>query len=162
MLGGVRGAVSIVLATSITATVMLSESDVTLISTMVFGVAFISIMIQVPMLLRYVQNNLAQTDEEHSNELNMDFETVQDQITEVNRLKVAGKISAEDYDRRIAEIKCELAEIICNSGASLPTKKIVQNRASTIFATLPKLSPLHTMVDSNKKWWHRKKKTQTQ
>lgn len=162
MLGGVRGAVSIVLATSITATVMLSESDVTLISTMVFGVAFISIMIQVPMLLRYVQNNLAQTDEEHSNELNMDFETVQDQITEVNRLKVAGKISAEDYDRRIAEIKCELDEIICNSGASLPTKKIVQNRASTIFATLPKLSPLHTMVDSNKKWWHRKKKTQTQ
>jgi uncharacterized membrane protein len=158
MLGGVRGAVSIVLATSITATVMLSDSDVTLISTLVFGVAFISIMIQVPMLMRYVQNNLAQVDEEHSNELNMDFETVQEQITEVNRLKVEGKISPEDYDRRISEIKCELDEIICNSSASLTTKKIVQQRAATVFATVPLLSPLHTMVESNKRWWHRKKK----
>lgn len=162
MLGGVRGAVSIVLATSITATVMLSESDVTLISTLVFGVAFISIMIQVPMLMRYVQSNLAQVDEEHSNELNMDFETLQEQITEVNRQKLEGKISPEDYDLSIAEIKCELNEIICNSSASLTTKKIVQERAATVFATLPKLSPLHTMVDSNKKWWHRKKKKQTQ
>jgi NhaP-type Na+/H+ and K+/H+ antiporter len=162
MLGGVRGAVSIVLATSITATVMLSDSDVTLISTMVFGVAFISIMIQVPMLMRYVQSNLAQVDEENSNELNMNFETLQEQITEVNRQKLEGKISPEDYDLTIAEIKCELNEIICNSSASLTTKKIIQRRANTIFATLPKFSPLHTMVDSNRRWWHHKKKKKTQ
>jgi NhaP-type Na+/H+ or K+/H+ antiporter len=77
MLGGVRGAVSIVLATSLTATIMLSDSDVTLINTMVFGVAFLSILIQVPMLLRYVQNNLAKFDIEHAEELNTDFETIQ-------------------------------------------------------------------------------------
>ncbi len=162
LLGGVRGAVSIVLATSITATVMLSESDVTLLNTMVFGVAFISIMIQVPMLMRYVHRNLAETEEEHSNELNMDFETAQDQITAVNRQKLEGKISPEDYDRRMTEIKCELDEIICNSSASLSTKKIIQERAATVFATLPKLSPLHTITESNNKWLHRRKKRQNQ
>jgi len=158
MLGGVRGAVSIVLATSLTATIMLSDSDVTLINTMVFGVAFLSILIQVPMLLRYVQNNLAKFDIEHAEELNTDFETIQEQITAVNRLKLDGKISPEEYEIRITDIKSELNEIICSSGASLTTKKIVQERATTLFATLPKLSPLHNIAESKKRWWHRKKK----
>jgi len=129
---------------------MLSDSGVTLMNTMVFGVAFISILIQVPMLLRYVQKNLAEPDIEQSKELNMDFETIQEQITAVNRLKLDGKISPEEYNQRIDEIKSELNDIICNSGASLTTKKIVQERASTIFASLPKLSPLHTIVDPHR------------
>jgi monovalent cation:H+ antiporter, CPA1 family len=50
MLGGVRGALSIALAATITTSVVISETDLHTISTMVFGVAFISIVIQVPLL----------------------------------------------------------------------------------------------------------------
>lgn len=159
MLGGVRGAVSIVLTTTLTATVMLSDSDVTLIKTMVFGVAFISILIQVPMLLRYVKRNFAEPELATSTELNENFESIQAAITEVNKLKAESKISHEDYETRIEEIKCELDEIISKSSASVPTKKIIQERASTLFATLPVFSPLHTIAKTNKRWWHRKKKS---
>ena len=55
MLGGVRGALSIALAATITTSVVVSETDLHTISTMVFGVAFISIIIQVPLLFRYAK-----------------------------------------------------------------------------------------------------------
>ena len=50
MLGGVRGALSIALAATITTSAVISQTDLHTISTMVFGVAFISIMVQVPSL----------------------------------------------------------------------------------------------------------------
>jgi CPA1 family monovalent cation:H+ antiporter len=158
MLGGVRGAVSIVLATTLTATIMLSESDIELINTMVFGVAFISIMIQVPMLLRYVQKNLADPEVSCSAELNLSLEFIQEQIAEVNKQKVEGKVSPEDYDYQIEVIQGELNDLISQSSASLPTKKIIQQRASTLFTNIPKLTPLHTIAETNKRWWQRKHK----
>jgi hypothetical protein len=160
MLGGVRGAVSIVLTTTIAATVMLSESDVTLIKTMVFGVAFISILIQVPLLLRYVSRNFSEPEKATSMELNERFEAMQQAIVELNKLKVAGKISREDYEEHIGEIKCELDEVISKSSASVPTKKIIQERSAMFFATLPALSPLHTIAKTNHRWWQRKKKSE--
>ena len=51
MLGGVRGALSIALAATITTSAVISQTDLHTINTMVFGVAFISIMIQVPLLI---------------------------------------------------------------------------------------------------------------
>jgi CPA1 family monovalent cation:H+ antiporter len=162
LLGGVRGAVSIVLASAITATAEVSEGDVSLINTMVFGVAFISIMIQVPLLMKYVQRAMSGSQTALTSELNMHFENIQTAIAEVNLLKAENKISPEEYDIRIDEIKNELDEIICKSSACISTKKIIQERATTVFATLPKLSPLHTIADSNKSWWHRKKKIKIQ
>jgi monovalent cation:H+ antiporter, CPA1 family len=55
MLGGVRGALSIALAASLTASTVISDSDVHTITTMVLGVAFLSITIQTPLLSRYVK-----------------------------------------------------------------------------------------------------------
>jgi CPA1 family monovalent cation:H+ antiporter len=55
MLGGVRGALSIALAASLTGSAVVSGSDVRTITTMVFGVAFLSIAIQTPLLSRYVR-----------------------------------------------------------------------------------------------------------
>ncbi len=59
MLGGVRGALSIALAASIGASVLISAADIRTISTMVFGVAFFSIILQVPLLSRYVRRRFA-------------------------------------------------------------------------------------------------------
>jgi CPA1 family monovalent cation:H+ antiporter len=55
MLGGVRGALSIALAASLTASTVVSASDAHTITTMVLGVAFLSITIQTPLLSRYVK-----------------------------------------------------------------------------------------------------------
>lgn len=161
MLGGVRGAVSIALTTTIAATIMLSESDVTLIKTMVFGVAFISILIQVPMLLRYVRKNFAEPEKATSLELNDRFEKMQQTIVELNKLRAEGKISHEDYEEHIDDIRSELDEVISKSSASVPTKKIIQERSAAFFASMPVLSPLHTMAKkTNHRWWHKKKKTE--
>ena len=55
MLGGMRGALSIALAASLTGSTFLSGSDVQTITTMVVGVAFLSIVVQAPLLSRYVK-----------------------------------------------------------------------------------------------------------
>jgi monovalent cation:H+ antiporter, CPA1 family len=55
MLGGVRGALSIALAVSLSASAVVSDSDIHTITSMVLGVAFLSIVIQTPLLSRYLK-----------------------------------------------------------------------------------------------------------
>lgn len=55
MLGGVRGALSIALAATLSASVVLSPDDIKTITSMVLGVAFISIVFQVPILSQYIE-----------------------------------------------------------------------------------------------------------
>jgi len=58
MLGGVRGALSIALAGSLTVSAVLSDSDIHVITSMVLGVAFLSIVFQTPLLSRYIERRL--------------------------------------------------------------------------------------------------------
>ncbi len=58
MLGGVRGALSIALAASLTATTVLTNSDVHIITSMVLGVAFLSIVFQTQLLSQYVKRRM--------------------------------------------------------------------------------------------------------
>ncbi len=55
MLGGVRGALSIALAASLSTSAVVSDADIHIITTMVVGVAFLSIAIQAPILSRYIK-----------------------------------------------------------------------------------------------------------
>jgi monovalent cation:H+ antiporter, CPA1 family len=55
MMGGVRGALSIALAASLGAFTVVSAADTQTITTMVLGVAFLSIVIQSPLMARYVR-----------------------------------------------------------------------------------------------------------
>lgn len=55
MMGGVRGALSIALAASLGAFTVVSAADAQTITTMVLGVAFLSIVIQSPLMARYVR-----------------------------------------------------------------------------------------------------------
>ncbi len=63
MLGGVRGALSIALAASLSASAVLSPDNIRTITSMVLGVAFISIVFQVPILSRYIETSPVATDE---------------------------------------------------------------------------------------------------
>jgi CPA1 family monovalent cation:H+ antiporter len=139
LLGGARGAVSIALAATITASAVITQNDINVINTMVFGVAFISIMIQVPLLFRYAKNKLALFDEAKENELHKNFEAIEAAIVEVNKLKAEGKISHEEVEDRLEKLKSELDKILNESSASLQTKTIIQERAVTLFASIPKI-----------------------
>jgi CPA1 family monovalent cation:H+ antiporter len=59
MVGGVRGALSIALAASLGAYTVVSAADAQTITTMVLGVAFLSIVIQSPLMARYVRRRFA-------------------------------------------------------------------------------------------------------
>ena len=63
MLGGVRGALSIALAASLSSYTILSGSDVRVIFSMVLGVAFLSIVFQVPILSRYIESRVRNHEE---------------------------------------------------------------------------------------------------
>jgi NhaP-type Na+/H+ or K+/H+ antiporter len=55
MLSGVRGALSIALAASLRVSAVLSDADIHVITSMVLGVTFISIVFQTPLLSRYIE-----------------------------------------------------------------------------------------------------------
>lgn len=58
MLGGVRGALSIALAASLSTSAILSVSDIHIITSMVLGVAFLSIVFQTQLLTQYVKRRM--------------------------------------------------------------------------------------------------------
>lgn len=138
MAGGARGAVSIALAATITASAVITQNDINVINTMVFGVAFISIMLQVPVLFRYAEKKLGGFNQAKEKELHKSFEAIEAAIVEVNKLKAEGKISHEEVEERLAALKEELDEVMCESSASIQTKKIIQERAAGLFTSIPK------------------------
>lgn len=139
MLGGVRGALSIALAATITTSAIISETDIHLINTMVFGVAFISIMIQVPLLVRYVRRRRLEQETSRETELEEQFDLIASHIEEIRKLRSDGKISNEEFTKRIENIKKQLDELINRSPVTYETKKIIKERASALYSSLPKI-----------------------
>lgn len=150
MLGGVKGALSIALAATITTSAVISIGDIQTIDTMVLGVAFISIVIQVPLLFRYVRKRIPQTDTASETVIDEQFELMASQIEELRKLKSEGKISNEEFTQRIEENKKKLDELIAKSPVTVETKKIIRARASALYASLPKI-PKRKTKDKTKK-----------
>jgi len=88
MLGGVRGALSIALAATITTSAVISLNDIQTINTMVLGVAFISIVLQVPLLFRYVRKRIPQNVAILDAEIDEQFELMSAHVEELRRLRV--------------------------------------------------------------------------
>jgi len=138
VLGGVRGALSIALVATITTSAVISQGDITTINTMVLGVAFISIVFQVPLLFRYVKKRIPQTDAVSEKEIDKQFELIAQQMEEVRKLKSEGKISNEEFTRQIEANKERLNELIAQSPITIETRKIIRARAAALFASFPK------------------------
>ncbi len=139
MLGGVRGALSIALVATITVSSVISQGDINTINTMVLGVAFISIVIQVPLLFRYVRKKIPQTDELSKTEIDEQFELIAAHMVDVRKLKSEGKISNEEFTKRIEENKKKLDELIASSPITVETRKIIRARASALYNSFPKI-----------------------
>ena len=137
MLGGVRGALSIALAATITTSVVISQTDLHTISTMVFGVAFISIMVQVPLLFRYAKRKMIESEVFKKTELDDRFTQIFSAIEEVHRLKSEGKISEAEFAEKLEDSKIELEGLIAKSHVSLETKQILRARAASLLPSFP-------------------------
>lgn len=140
MLGGVRGALSIALAATITTSTVISVSDLHMINTMVFGVAFLSIIIQVPLLLRYVKRKMPESEAFKKTELDDQFVQITSTILEAHNLQLQGKISNQEFAKRLQESKFALEAMIAQSKVSLETREILRARASVLFPQLIKIS----------------------
>jgi CPA1 family monovalent cation:H+ antiporter len=149
MLGGVKGALSIALAATITTSVFISSGDIQNINTMVLGVAFISIMFQVPLLFRYVRKRMPQTEIGAEIVIDEQFELMASHIDELKRLKAKGEISNEEFTESIEANKRKLDELISKSPVTIETRKIIRARASGLYASLPKI-PKRKVKSKNK------------
>ncbi|MGD0643960.1 MAG: sodium:proton antiporter [Candidatus Bathyarchaeia archaeon] len=149
MLGGVRGALSIALVATITTSAVISQGDINTINTMVLGVAFISIVFQVPLLFRYVKRKIPQTEPASETEIDEQFELIAAHMEEVKKLKSEGKISNEEFTKRIEENKKKLDELIATSPITVETRKIILARASALRNSFPKM-PKRKTKDKNK------------
>ena len=149
MLGGVRGALSIALAASITASAVISQADLHTINTMVFGVVFISIMVQVPLLFRYVRRRIVQPEAVNETELDEEFDLIASHMMEIRKLKSEGKISNEEFTRRVEEGKKKLDGLIAASPVTMETKKIIRARASALYASFAR-RPRRKVADKSK------------
>lgn len=149
MLGGVKGALSIALAATITTSAVITLSDIQTIDAMVLGVAFISIMLQVPLLFRYVRRRMPQTDIVSDIVIEEQFELMASHIEQLRKLKSEGQISNEEFTQSIEENKKKLDDLIAKSPVTIETKKIIRARASALYASFPKI-PKRKTKDKNK------------
>jgi CPA1 family monovalent cation:H+ antiporter len=139
MLGGVKGALSIALAATITTSAVITLSDIQTINAMVLGVAFISILLQVPLLFRYVRKRMPQTDIVSDIVIEEQFELMASHFEQLRKLKSEGEISNEEFRQTIEENKKKLDELIAKSPVTIETRKIIRARASALYASFPKI-----------------------
>jgi hypothetical protein len=116
---------------------------------MVLGVAFISIVLQVPLLFRYVRKRIPQDVSLPDTEIDEQFELISAHVEELRKLKSEGKISNEEFTRRIEENKKKLDKLIAQSPITVETRKIIRARARALYGSLPKI-PKRKNKDKNK------------
>ncbi len=150
MLGGVKGALSIALAATIATSAVITLSDIQTINAMVLGVAFISIVLQVPLLFRYVRKRMPQTDIVSDIIIEEQFELMASHIEQLRKLKSEGEISSEEFTESIEKNKKKLDELIAKSPVTIETKKIIRARASALYASFPRM-PKRKTKDKNEK-----------
>ena len=138
MLGGVRGALSIALVATITTSAVISQGDINMLNTMVLGVAFISIVLQVPLLFRYVSKKIPQTETVSTTEIDEQFELIASHMQELKKLKSEGKISNEEFTKRIEENKKKLDDLIATIAHHGRNKKNYPRKSHSVIQFFPK------------------------
>jgi Na+:H+ antiporter len=137
-LGGVKGALSIVLAATITSSAVISLSEITIIRTMALGVAFLSITFQVPLLFSYVRSKFKVQKPEQELKVEEKLSNVSASIEEAIQLRNERKISKVEFGNKLEEFKDQIDETIHDSAMMLETKKIVKERVSMIYSSVKK------------------------
>jgi len=124
MLGGMRGALSIVLVASIPQGVPARDTIVT----MVLGVAFLSITLQGPLLFRYAGSRFPDKQATSEKEARARTGALMLEITELRELRKRGQISPEDFAARMAGEEQEIARLAREVRAKSQTEVVLRSR----------------------------------
>ncbi|HXQ92856.1 MAG TPA: cation:proton antiporter, partial [Nitrososphaerales archaeon] len=135
MLGGMRGALSIALAVSIPVSV-LSTTDESLLTTLVLGVAFISISIQAAALFRYIRRRFPAEQRATVESLNARLSKSASAIESLERLREEGGISDEEFTSQLENDREELQDIVKEINASVDPRSILRQRAAELYSSV--------------------------
>ncbi len=136
LLGGVRGALSIVLAATITASAVISLTDITIIRTLALGVAFLSITFQVPILFRYVKSKFKDQESEQTEKSRKELVEIGAEIEETYDMRNERRISDREFVEKLEVCKDMIDDVIHESSAMLETKQIIQERANMLYSSV--------------------------
>jgi monovalent cation:H+ antiporter, CPA1 family len=135
MLGGMRGALSIALAVSIPVAV-LSTSDESLLTTLVLGVAFISISVQAALLYRYVKSKFLADQIASVETLNARLTKSASAIESLERLRAEGSISDDAFATQLENDREELRDIMKEINANVDPRSILRRRAADLYSSV--------------------------
>jgi monovalent cation:H+ antiporter, CPA1 family len=124
MLGGMKGALSIVLLASIPSSV---EHRGT-ITTMVLGVAFLSITLQGSVLFRYTDSRFPRSQRSLKTEADAKLSATLAELEELKRLKEQGSIPEDEFAFWMGQREKELAELVEEMKVQSQTAKLLRSR----------------------------------
>lgn len=135
MLAGMRGALSIALAVSIPLTAI-SAVEQSQLTTLVLGVAFISISLQAALLFRYIRTRFPAEQRASVESLNARLSKSASAIESLERLKAEGGISDEEFATQLESDREELQDIVREINNSLDPRSILRARASELYSSV--------------------------
>jgi monovalent cation:H+ antiporter, CPA1 family len=124
MLGGMKGALSIVLLASIPSSVEHRET----ITTMVLGVAFFSITLQGSLLFRYTDSRFPRSQRSLKTEADAKLSATLAELEELKRLKEQGSIPEDEFAFWMGQREKELAELVEEMKVTNQTEKLLRSR----------------------------------
>ena len=124
MLGGMKGALSIVLLASIPSSI--EERDT--ITTMVLGVAFLSITLQGSLLFRYTDSRFPKSQKSAKKDADAKLSATLAELEELRRLKEKGSIPQDEFAFRMAQREKELAQLVEEMKVTNQTAKLLRSR----------------------------------
>jgi CPA1 family monovalent cation:H+ antiporter len=124
MLGGMKGALSIVLLASIPSSIEGRDT----ITTMVLGVAFLSITLQGSLLFRYADSRFHGSQKSAKKEAEAKWSATLAELEELRRLKEAGSIPQDEFAFRMAQREKELAQLVEEMKVTNQTAKLLRSR----------------------------------
>jgi monovalent cation:H+ antiporter, CPA1 family len=124
MLGGMKGALSIVLLASIPSSVEQRST----ITTMVLGVAFLSITLQGSVLFRYADSKFPRSQKSAKTEADAKLSTTLAELEELRRNREKGKIPEDEFAFWMSQREKELAQLVEEMKVTSQTTKVLRSR----------------------------------
>jgi monovalent cation:H+ antiporter, CPA1 family len=124
MLGGMKGALSIVLLASIPSSVAQRGT----ITTMVLGVAFLSITLQGSLLFRYANAKFPRTQKSTRTEADARLSATLAELEQLRRLKEQGAIPEDEFTSLMGQREKELAQLVEEMKVKNQTARVLRSR----------------------------------
>jgi monovalent cation:H+ antiporter, CPA1 family len=124
MLGGMKGALSIVLLASIPSSVAQRDT----VTTMVLGVTFLSITLQGSLLFRYADSKFPRSQKSTKTEADAKLSATLAELEELQRHKEKGDIPEDEFAFWMGQREKELAQLVEEMKVTNQTAKLMRSR----------------------------------